>query len=107
MTSFDQLMPSDIDAGILAHGEFEDVFDIKKGMRENISIRKELLNTIYSIRSNVVHEGVGFRHGMFMENLGTEATRRMLLDRFAEMVIIKFLQTPFVSIVGHPAHEVP
>lgn len=101
---FDQLMPDDLDK-IVAHGNFEEAFGITRGARTARRLRRDLLEQIYEQRSGLVHGGVGPSYGvMFSGNL-PDSTRRGLLSDFAEMAILRFLEAPRSSLVGHPAFD--
>src|SRR4029077_19101589 len=47
---FDELIPSDLDT-IVAHANFEEAFEIRRGTRTARSLRRELLDRIYELRS--------------------------------------------------------
>lgn len=99
---FDELMPDDLDV-IVAHGNFEEAFGIKRGTRTARALRRELLERIYENRSGLVHEGLGPSYGAMFDVYSHESIRRGLLSDFAEMAILRFLEAPRSSIVGHPA----
>lgn len=104
---FDELMPDDLDQ-IVAHGNFEEAFGIRRGSRTARALRRDLLDRIYEYRSGQLHEGIdpsyaGLGVGSDMAN----ETRRGLLADFAEAAILRYLDAPRVSLVGHPAFESP
>jgi hypothetical protein len=102
---FVELMPKDIEE-IISHQNFEETFGIKRGKRSARSLRRELLNVIYDYRSGHLHEGlvpsyrgldVGFEEG--------NELRRALFCDFAERAILRYLDAPRCSLIGHPAFE--
>jgi len=102
---FDELMPDQLDT-IVAHGNFEEVFGMRRGTRKARSLRRDLLERIYDYRSGQLHEGLapsyqGFATGSDMRN----EVRRGLLADFAEGAILRYLAAPRSSLVGHPAFE--
>lgn len=101
---FDQLMPDDLDE-IIAHGNFEEAFGIKRGARTARALRRELLEQIYELRSGLVHGGVGSSYGGAFDGMPDDSTQRGLLSDFAEMAILRFLEAPRSSIIGHPAFD--
>lgn len=99
---FDELMPDNLEE-IVAHANFEEAFGIPRGLRTARALRRELLDRIYSYRSGQLHEGLdpsyaGIAVGSDMGN----NMRRGLLADFAEAAIIRYLEAPRVSLVGHP-----
>ena len=101
---FDQLMPNDLDE-IIAHANFEDAFGIKRGARTARALRRDFLERIYDLRSGLVHEGLGPSYVGISAEFPYETTRRDLLSDFAETAILRFLEAPRSSVVGHPAFE--
>ncbi len=102
---FDELMPGDLDE-IVAHANFEEAFGIRRGSRTARALRRELLDRIYAYRSGQLHEGLdpsyaGLGVGIDLAN----ETRRGLLAHFAEAAILRYLDAPRVSLVGHPAFD--
>lgn len=99
---FDDLMPDDLDQ-IVAHGNFEEVFGIRRGERSARALRKELLDHIYDYRSGQLHQGF---HPSY-KGLGAvfdmkEEVRRGLFADFAEAAILRYLASPRASVIGHP-----
>ncbi|MCH7777655.1 MAG: hypothetical protein IH878_14125 [Gemmatimonadetes bacterium] len=101
---FNELMPKDLDE-IVAHANFEEAFAIKRGTRAARALRFDVLNQIYASRSGLVHKGIGPSYDAMMGTSGGDAVRRGLLSGFAEMAILRFLEAPRSSIVGHPAFD--
>lgn len=102
---YEQLMPEALDE-IVAHGNFEEVFNITRGQKTAKTLRKKLLHKIYSYRSGHLHEGIqpsymGLGAGMEMH----ETVRRGLFFDFCESALIEFLKSPRVSLIGHPAYS--
>ncbi|MGB8274958.1 MAG: hypothetical protein WCF16_06760, partial [Alphaproteobacteria bacterium] len=99
---FDELMPNGLDA-IVAHKNFEQAFGIKRGTRTARALRRKFLEQIYEIRSGLVHEGLGPSYRALFNVFSHEVIQRGLLSDFAETAILRFLEAPRSSIVGHPA----
>jgi hypothetical protein len=102
---FDELMPDQLDT-IVAHGNFEDAFALRRGTRTPRSLRRALLDRIYDYRSGRLHEGLtpsyqGLAMGSDMRN----EVRRGLFADFAEGAILRYLAAPRASLVGHPGFE--
>jgi hypothetical protein len=102
---FNELMPDQLDT-IVAHGNFEDAFELRRGNRTARSLRRALLDRIYDYRSGQLHEGLtpsyqGFAMGSDMRN----EVRRGLFADFSEGAILRYLAAPRSSLVGHPGFE--
>jgi hypothetical protein len=102
---FDELMPSTLDQ-IVAHGNFETVFGIRRGTRTSRALRRELLKQIYDFRSRPLHAGLrpsyhGFASGFEV----SDDIRRGLFADFAEGAILGYLASPRVSLIGHPNYS--
>ncbi len=100
---FDELMPTELDQ-IVAHGNFEEAFGIRRGTRTARALRRDLLDRIYDYRSGLLHEGLrpsysGLGVGVDM----SDTIRRGLFADFAEGAILQYLTAPRVSLIGHPA----
>lgn len=102
---FEDMMPDVIDY-ITTHPNFEEAFNIKRGKRQISTIRRDLLEKIYGIRSALVHEGLWSSYGFItVEDFRGEVTRTVLAY-FAEMAILRFIASPRESCVGHPGLEI-
>lgn len=102
---FDELMPDDIDS-IIGHANFEEAFDIRRGERTARALRRDFLSRLYGLRSWPLHEGLDVSyHGMSAGPDVLAGSRRALLSEFAQLAIIRFLEAPRVSLVGHPSFE--
>jgi hypothetical protein len=102
---FDELMPSSLDV-IVNHGNFEEVFGIRRGSRDVRSLRRKLLNGIYDYRSGLLHGGLIPSYqglGATVEEGGS--VRRALFSDFAEDAILAYLRSPRSSLIGHPLFE--
>ncbi len=102
---FDELMPSTLDQ-MVAHGNFETVFGIRRGTRTNRALRRELLEQIYDYRSGHLHAGLrpsyrGFASGFEV----SDDIRRGLFADFAEGAILGYLGSPRASLIGHPSYS--
>lgn len=97
-----ELMPDDLDQ-IVAHANFEEAFAIRRGARTPRPLRRELLNRIYDYRSGQLHEGVAPSYqGMGAVIDSASMMRRGLVADFAEATILRYLEAPRVSLIGHP-----
>lgn len=97
---FKALMPDDLDQ-IISHDNFEEAFGIRRGNKKPRALREEFLQAIYDARSGLVHSGLERSYGGMMED-PLDVPRRALLHDFAEMAILRYIQSPFSSIVGRP-----
>jgi hypothetical protein len=100
---FESLMPDELDE-IVAHGNFEVVFGVQRGKKQPQSLRRLLLDGIYTYRSGNVHSGLesqsrGFIGASDDVQLGV---RRSMFALFAEGAILRFIASPRSSVVGHP-----
>jgi len=99
---FDELMPSTLDQ-IIAHGNFEIVFGVRRGKRTSRSLRHELLDKIYDFRSGHLHAGLRPSYRGFALGFGaSDDIRRGLFADFAEGAILGYLASPRSSLIGHP-----
>jgi hypothetical protein len=88
---------------IVAHGNFEEAFDIRRHGKGPESLRKRLLLKIYSVRSRQVHEGLlPTYRGMFGVHTGGADMQRALIHDFAEAAVLSYLSAPRSSLIGHP-----
>jgi hypothetical protein len=100
---FDELMPGELDK-IVAHGNFEEAFGVSRGTRTSRSLRRALLDRIYDYRSGQLHEGLRPSYTGFGMRLGVgDEIRRGLFADFAEGAILRYLDAPRASLVGHPS----
>jgi hypothetical protein len=98
---FDELMPDFLDE-MVQHGNFEQAFNIRRGTKQPRTLRRKLLGKLYAFRSEPVHEGLAMAYeGMSFSGLAGQ--RRMLASWFAEWAILRYLQEPRSSLIGHPA----
>lgn len=99
---FECLMPDALDR-IVGHGNFEEVFDIRRGNRQARALRRELLDRLYDFRSGQLHRGLGSSYApLGIEFSGGITVRRSLFADFAESAILGCLSSPRSSLVGHP-----
>lgn len=102
---FRELIPTELDK-MIAHGNFETVFEIRRGKRSNGALRRELLARIYDFRSGHVHTGLRPSYRGFASGLeSSDDIRRGLFVDFAEAAILGYLQFPRSSLIGHPSFE--
>ena len=100
---FDELMPTDLDK-IVAHGNFEEVFGIRRSTRTARALRHDLLDRIYDYRSGQLHEGLSPTYQDLSVGLDRmNAVRRGFFADFAEGAILRYLAAPRASLIGHPA----
>lgn len=100
---FKELMPTALDQ-IVAHRNFEEVFSIRRGERTARALRRDLLDRIYDYRSGNLH--VGLRPSYMGLGVGfdiQETIRRGLFADFAEGAILRYIDSPRGSLIGHPA----
>jgi hypothetical protein len=104
---FTELMPSDLDK-MIAHGNFESVFGIRRGKRSSRALRRELLGRVYDFRSGHVHAGLKPSYRGFASGFeSSDDIRRGLFADFAEGAILGYLLSPRSSLIGHPSLEGP
>ena len=98
---FDELMPDHLDA-IVQHGNFEQAFDLIRGSKLPTTLRRKMLSKLYSFRSEPVHEGLARAYEGFSFS-GAAGQMRMLASWFAEEAILRYMQSPRSTLIGHPA----
>jgi hypothetical protein len=99
---FDDLMPEELDQ-IVAHGNSEAVFAMRRGGRTARALRRETLQVIYAFRSGNLHAGLRPSYRGFASGFETgENVRRALFADFAEGAILRYLTSPRSSLIGHP-----
>jgi hypothetical protein len=99
---YNDLMPSTLDQ-MVAHGNFESVFGIRRGTRTSLVLRRDLLEQIYDFRSGHLHTGLRPSYRGFTSGFeASDAIRRGLFADFAEGAILAYLTSPRVSLIGHP-----
>jgi hypothetical protein len=102
---FRELIPTELDK-MIDHGNFEAVFQIRRGKRSYSALRRELLAQIYDFRSGHVHAGLRPSYREFASGLPSwDAIRRILFAEFAEAAILGYLKSPRSSLIGHPAFD--
>lgn len=99
---FDELMPDDLDA-LIQHDNFEVAFDVNRGSRTARALRREFLSAIYNQRSEPVHEGLSASFQGLAGMGGRAGQRRALASIFAQNAILRFLESPRTTLIGHPA----
>jgi hypothetical protein len=104
---FDDLMPTELEQ-IVAHGNFEAVFCIRRGTRSNRALRREMLEQIYDFRSGHLHSGLRPSYRGFASGVdSSDDMRRALFADFAEGAILRYLASPRASVIGHPNFSSP
>jgi hypothetical protein len=102
-----ELIPAELDQ-IVAHANFEAAFGIRRGTRTPHALRRELLTRSYAYRSGQLHEGLAPSYrGLGVGVDPSHDARRGLLADLAEAAILRYLEAPRVSLVGHPAFGSP
>jgi hypothetical protein len=99
---FNDLMPTELDQ-MVAHGNFEAVFGIRRGTRTGRALRREMLEQIYDFRSGHLHSGLRPSYRGFASGFdSSDDVRRALFADFAEGAILRYLSSPRSSLIGHP-----
>ena len=101
---FEELISEELDV-IVGHGNFEEAFNLRRGNKSARRLRLELLDTIYSQRSSLVHFGIQSTYSGFTNDFSYEEPRRGLLSDFVEAAILRFLESPRESLIGHSGIE--
>jgi hypothetical protein len=100
---FDELTSNELDA-IVAHANAEEAFGFRRGNRSAKALRRDLLGRMYQMRSAPIHEGLSARpNGIFGFGDTSAGMRRALCSDFVEAAILRYLDSPRTSLVGHPA----
>lgn len=102
---YDELMPSLLDE-LVAHGNLESLFPIRRGTKQPRTLRRDLLSKIYEFRSGYVHQGLQPYYRGFLGH-GAEDVRRAFFSSFAEGAILEYLRSPRCSFIGHPVYAKP
>lgn len=102
VTFHEELMPQDLDE-IVQHANFEQAFAVTRGNRTAPALRRELLSRLYTLRSEPMHEGLSMSFEGMAGMASGAGLRRALASDFAQKAIIRFLQSPRTSLIGHPA----
>jgi hypothetical protein len=90
---------------LVNHANVEQAFGYRrKGGKE--ARRRQLLDRIYELRSYPTHEGLGLS-GVGLFAIWTEPgnMRVALLSDLARGALLRFLQAPGSSLIGHPIFE--
>jgi len=99
---FDDLMSQALDE-VLAHANFEEAFQVKRGQRTARALRRDLLRRIYALRSEPVHQGLSTHfHPFGMAYEDSASLQRAFFCDLSERAILAYLQAPRSSLVGHP-----
>lgn len=98
---YDELMPDALDE-IVKHGNFEEAIGVRRGDRTERALRREALERIYSLRSGQLHEGLKPTYRGMASLDSSLQVRRALFSDFAEAAILRFIQAPRSSLIGHP-----
>jgi hypothetical protein len=96
---------SDSIDSLVNHPNVEQAFSYKKkgGPRAQ---RRQLLDQIYALRSNPTHSGLGLSGaGMLSMFADSGSMRTALLSDLARGALLKFLQAPRSSLIGHPMFD--
>jgi hypothetical protein len=97
----DQLCPDAVEA-IVNHANVEQAFAYRR--RGGIGARhRQLLDQIYTLRSNPTHSGIGLSGAGMMSMFANPGNLRVgLLSDLARRALLNFLQAPRSSLIGHP-----
>lgn len=99
---FDDLMPQALDE-VLAHANFEEAFQVKRGQRTARALRRDLFRRIYALRSEPVHQGLSTHiHPFGMAYEESASLQRAFFCDLSERAILAYLQAPRSSLIGHP-----
>ncbi|MGO9729921.1 hypothetical protein [Mycobacterium sp.] len=98
---FDELMPGELDS-MVQHGNFEQAFGIVRGSKSPKTLRRLMLDSLYGFRSDPVHEGLAMAYEGFAFS-GAAGQRRMFASWFAQWAILRYLESPRTTLIGHPA----
>lgn len=99
---FDELMPAEVDA-IVQHANAEESFGFARGQRPSRALRRDLLERLYQLRSQPLHEGlIATDSGAVMFGDPARGMRRVLAADFTEGAILRYLKSPRSSLIGHP-----
>jgi hypothetical protein len=103
---YENLIPNELDQ-MVAHVNFEEIFEIKRGKKKAKRLRGLLLETMYEFRSGLVHGGLRSRPRTHLPGFfhGSIDLRRSQFMWFAEQAILKYLQSPRCSVVGSPMYN--
>jgi hypothetical protein len=103
---FSELIPSELDR-LIAHNNFEEAFGVRRGQKKASTLRRLLLETIYDLRSGLVHSGLQPSYRGITSGFGLSSDmRRALLYEFVESAFLAYLQSPRSSVVGHPGLDI-
>lgn len=105
---FEDLMPNELNE-LVAHGNFETVFEVQRGTKQPQTLRRLLLDRVYAYRSGNVHSGLESQYREFVgASDGLQlCVRRSMFATFAEGAILRYIASPRSSIVGHPSFVGP
>jgi hypothetical protein len=97
----EELCPDAVD-GLVNHANVEQAFMLK--LRGNAQRRRrELLDTIYTLRSNPTHTGLGPTVSEALLHFGDSGGMRVaLLSDLARGALLAYLVAPRSSLIGHP-----
>jgi hypothetical protein len=102
--AIDELCPEVVDT-LVNHANVEQAFAYKRrgGAKAR---RRQLLDQIYALRSNPTHSGIGLAGaGMFTMVMDSNTMRVALLSDLARGALLRFLQAPRSSLIGHPMFQ--
>jgi hypothetical protein len=99
-----ELCPDVVDS-VVNHGNVEQAFEYKRkgGTKAR---RRQLLDRIYELRSNPTHSGIGLVGIGIVTNTAESGKLRVaLLSILVRGALLRFLQLPRSSLIGHPMFE--
>lgn len=99
-----ELCPDVVDS-VVNHGNVEQAFEYRRkgGTKAR---RRQLLDRVYELRSNPTHSGIGPSGiGIVTSTAEPGKLRVALLSTLTRGALLRFLQAPRSSLIGHPMFE--
>lgn len=102
--AINELCPDVVDT-LVNHANVEQAFDYRRRGGPKAR-RRQLLDRIYELRSNPTHSGLGLSGAGLLTILADPGSMRVaLLSDLARGTLLKFLQAPRSSLIGHPMFD--
>lgn len=93
-----ELIPDALDQAV-RHANFEDSFGLERGNKSASTLRKLVLDEVYTRRSATIHSGVSSSNQSFMRFDGGQMARALVQD-LADSAIRAYRDCPRSSLVG-------